>query len=69
MLADAGAALVYEEKELAENPGLIAEKIEYLLSEEGREEREGMCGKIKAFATLDANKLIYEDILKLARKK
>ena len=69
VLADAGAALVYEEKELAEKPGLIAEKIEYLLSDEGRGERDSMCEKIRDFATLDANKLIYEDILKLVKGK
>ena len=68
VLADAGAAYLFEEKELAADPSLLPDTIGRLLSEEGAGEMRSMCEKIGAFATPDANKLIYEDILKLLKK-
>lgn len=68
VLADADAAFLFEEKELAENPGLIADVAEEILSPGGSERAERMSENISAFATPDANRLIYEDVLKLLKK-
>lgn len=66
-LADEGAALVYEEDSLED--GFLAEKIEYLFSEEGTKERLSMAKRIKSFAVEDADRIIYDDILKLIGNK
>lgn len=67
VLADKGAALVYEESSLTE--GFLASKIAYLLSEKGDAERLLMAEKIRDFAVKDANKLIFEDIMNLVSEK
>ena len=67
VLADAGAALVYEESSLSD--GFLSGKIEYLLSDAGERERLSMAEKIKRFSVKDANKLIFEDIIRLTKKK
>lgn len=67
VLAEDGAALVYEENSLEE--GFLAEKIGYLFSDVGCGERLSMGEKIKSFAVNDADKIIFEDILKLTAKK
>jgi UDP-N-acetylglucosamine--N-acetylmuramyl-(pentapeptide) pyrophosphoryl-undecaprenol N-acetylglucosamine transferase len=69
VLADGGAAFVFEEKELAESCKLLVETVEGLLSEDGRAEREAMCEKVREFAVKDSNKLIYEDIKRLLAEK
>jgi UDP-N-acetylglucosamine--N-acetylmuramyl-(pentapeptide) pyrophosphoryl-undecaprenol N-acetylglucosamine transferase len=68
VLEDAGAALLFEEKELAADPSVLPDTVERLLSDEGAEEAARMRENVTAFATPDANKLIYEDILKLLKK-
>lgn len=65
VLADAGAAYLFEEPEL---DGHFEERLSYLLSEEGDAERYGMETAITSFAVPDANRRIYEDILKLTAK-
>lgn len=67
VLSDAGAAVVFEEKEL--EGGCLEEQVEKLLSLNGEEERKQMSEKIKEFAVPDANKLIYKDILKVIEEK
>lgn len=67
VLADAGAAFVYEEKEL--DGGEFEKTVKLLLSDEGEEVRRSCQEKIRDFAIKDANKLIFEDILKLTEKK
>lgn len=68
-LADDGAAELFEEKSITQNPGLLPERIKYLLSDEGKDRRVSMGEKIKKFASSDANKLIYSDIVKLVNEK
>ncbi|MBR7033183.1 MAG: undecaprenyldiphospho-muramoylpentapeptide beta-N-acetylglucosaminyltransferase [Clostridia bacterium] len=68
VLEDAGAAFLFEERDLAEKPELLTDTVEALLSDEGADDMRSMREKISAFATPDANKLIYEDILKLLKK-
>ena len=68
VLEDAGAALLFEEKELAADPSVLPDTVERLLSDGGAEEAARMRENVTAFATPDANKLIYEDILKLLKK-
>lgn len=67
VLADAGAALVYEESSLSD--GFLAAKTEYLLSGAGERERLSMGEKIKHFSVKDANKIIFEDIIRLTKRK
>ena len=67
VLKDAGAAYLFEEKELEKEPSLISDTVERLLSDEGEEEKGRVCENVSAFATPDANKLIYEDILTLLK--
>ena len=67
VLADAGAALVYEES--SRSDGFLSGKIEHLLSDAGERERLSMAEKIKRFSVKDANKLIFEDIIRLTKKK
>ena len=69
VLSDVGAADLFEECELAGTPEVLSDRIEYLLSDAGAAERIGMSEKIKSFASDDANKLIYADIVKLTSKK
>ncbi|MBQ7474681.1 MAG: undecaprenyldiphospho-muramoylpentapeptide beta-N-acetylglucosaminyltransferase [Clostridia bacterium] len=68
VLADAGAAYLFEERELASSPELLTKTVERLLSPEGAAEAEGMRRNISSFASPHANRLIYEDILKLVKK-
>lgn len=63
VLADAGAALVYEENGIDQSD--IVSKISHLLSKAGDGERVAMEKAVKAFAVKDANRLIYEDIRKM----
>jgi len=69
VLADAGAAFVFEERELASNAKLLAETVKGLLSEDGEKERALMSERIREFAVPDANRLIYNDIKKLVNEK
>lgn len=66
VLFDEGAAFLFEESSLDEG---FEEALEFLLSPAGDAKREQMENKISAFAVPDANKRIYEDILKLTGKK
>ena len=61
VLADAGAAVLVEEKELT--PGVLASTVKQLC--EDRELRASMQENIKKFAVGDAAGLIYEDLRKL----
>lgn len=69
VLADAGAAFVFEEHELKDNTKLLTDTVSGLLSDDGFEERKAMSEKIKAFAVPDSNRLIYNDIKKLVEEK
>lgn len=66
VLVDDGAALMFTESEI--DAGLDRALLR-LLSEEGDEERAKMEKRISGFAVPDANRRIYEDILKLVNKK
>ncbi len=68
VLYDAGAAALYEEKDLEDGASLLVAEAERLLSPAGDAVRGEMGEKIKQFAVKDANKLIYNDILKLLKK-
>lgn len=65
VLADGGAAKVFEEKELSE--GVIYRALSELVSEE--KVREKMSANISKFALPDANRDIYLDLMKLAKGK
>ena len=65
VLSDAGAAVLIEEKELV--GGRLESEIVSLCDDACR--RRDMESKIGAFAKLDANKLIFEEILKLTKAK
>ncbi len=67
VLYDAGAAALYEEKDLADGAKPLIAEVERLLSPEGDAVRAEMSEKIRQFAVKDANKLIYNDILKLLK--
>ncbi len=69
VLYDAGAAALFEEKELADGAEKLIAEVERLLSPEGDKIRCEMGEKIRQFAVADANKLIYNDILKLIKNK
>jgi len=69
VLYDAGAAALYEEKDLVDGAKPLVCEVERLLSPEGDGIRAEMSEKIKQFAGTDANKQIYNDILKLINKK
>ncbi len=70
VLADAGAALLFEEKELeATDAGPMTAKVEALLSDAGANERARLCENIRTFAMPDANKRIYLDLLSLVKEK
>lgn len=70
VLVDAGAAALYEEKEL-EGTGAapLTECAAHLLSEEGRQQRSSMEEAIRAFAVPDANRRIWQDLQKLVQEK
>ena len=67
VLSDAGAAALFEEKELTDGAKPLIEEVEKLLSDEGDELRAESSEKIRQFAVSDANKLIYNDLVKLAQ--
>ena len=69
VLADAGAAFVFEEHQLKENTKLLCDTVKDLLSDDGREERALMSERIREFAVPDANRLIYNDVKKLISEK
>ncbi len=63
VLADAGAAVLFEEKELSD--GVMREELASLLADKTR--RESMSKNIEKFALYNANREIYFDICKLVR--
>ncbi len=65
VLADAGAACLLEEAALT--PSLLAENIEHYLFREN--ERRRMEVLVRDFADADANRRIFEEILKLTKSK
>lgn len=67
VLSDAGAAALFEEKELTDGAKPLIEEVEKLLSDKGDELRAERSEKIRQFAVSDANKLIYNDLVKLAQ--
>lgn len=67
VLSDAGAAALFEEKELTDGAKPLIEEVEKLLSDGGDELRAERSEKIRQFAVSDANKLIYNDLVKLAQ--
>ena len=70
VLADAGAASLFEEKELETTEAApLTKRVAYLLSPEGTKERLEISEKIRAFAVPDANKRIYLDLLSLVKKQ
>lgn len=69
VLKDAGAASLFEEKELVDGAKPLVAEVERLLCPAGDAIRADMAEKIRPFAVPDANKLIYNDILKLIQKK
>lgn len=64
VLADAGAAVLIEEKDL--DADTLNEKIEWLLSDRGRYNK--MSENMKRFAHPDANEKIYGEIVKLLKR-
>ncbi|MBQ7714967.1 MAG: UDP-N-acetylglucosamine--N-acetylmuramyl-(pentapeptide) pyrophosphoryl-undecaprenol N-acetylglucosamine transferase [Clostridia bacterium] len=66
VLADADAALLFEERDLGES---FENELSRLLSPECDGKRADMSEKIKTFSIADSNKLILEDILRLVKKK
>ena len=69
VLYGAGAAGLFEEKELADGAKPLIAEVEKLLSPEGEQIRAEMSKKIRQFAVPDSNKLIYKDICELVRSK
>ena len=65
VIADMGGTVLLEEKELTD--GRLKKEVEKLLSDEDKRRRMG--DAISHFADLDANKLIYEEILKLVKSE
>ena len=59
-VADAGAAIIVEEKDLNENIGLLAEKVKELLNDE--QTLKNMSAKAKEIAKIDATDIIYQNI-------
>ena len=68
VLYDAGAAALFEEKELTDGAKPLIAEVERLLGPDGAAIRAEMGEKIKQFAVPDSNKLIYNDLCKLAKK-
>jgi len=69
VLYDAGAAGLFEEKELADGAKPLIAEVEKLLTEEGKALRDERSEKIVQFAVPDSNKLIYKDLVKLVEEK
>ncbi len=67
VLSDAGAAALFEEKDLVDGAKSLIEEVEKLLSDGGEKLRAERSEKIRQFAVSDANKLIYNDLVKLAQ--
>lgn len=67
VLYDAGAAGLFEEKDLADGAKPLIKEVEKLLSPEGEKIRTEMSENIRQFAIPDANKLIYNDLCKLVK--
>ena len=67
VLSDAGAAALFEEKELTDGAKPLIEEVEKLLSDGGEKLRAERSEKIRQFAVSAANKLIYNDLVKLAQ--
>ncbi|MBR3997823.1 MAG: UDP-N-acetylglucosamine--N-acetylmuramyl-(pentapeptide) pyrophosphoryl-undecaprenol N-acetylglucosamine transferase [Clostridia bacterium] len=67
VLADAGAAGLFEEKDLTDGAKPLIAEVEKLLSPEGEEIRKNMSEKIRDFAVPESNKLIYNDLCELVR--
>lgn len=68
VLADAGAAGLYEEKDLTDGAKPLIAEVEKLLSDEGEAIRNEMQEKIGQFAVPESNKLIYQDLCELVKK-
>lgn len=68
VLADAGAAGLYEEKDLTDGAKPLIAEVEKLLSDEGEAIRNEMQEKIRQFAVPESNKLIYQDLCELVKK-
>lgn len=69
VLADAGAACLFEEKELADGARPLIDKVSHLLSDDGEEDRLSMGRKVVRFAVSDSNDIIYDDIVKLVKTR
>lgn len=69
VLVDAGAARLFEEKDLETTEAApLTDTVKHLLSDKGAPERSAMEEKIRQFAVPDANKRIYLDLLSLVGK-
>ena len=64
LLADENAAVVIEEKDLS--PEMLASEVERLLGD--RSLREEMEKNVRQFSNLSANRLIYDEIIKLVNE-
>ena len=64
VLADAGATVLIEEKDL--DGKVFADAVNELVKDKGK--REGLSRSIAQFANTDANKLIFDEIIKLTNK-
>ena len=70
VLFDAGAAALYEERELETTEAApLTQCVSELLSDAGAERRASMEKAIRTFAVTDANKRIYLDLLELVKNK
>ncbi len=69
VLADAGGAFVFEEKELAAGTERFTDTVAELLSPEGHAKRRMMSEKIKKFAVSNSGDLIYNDIKRIVEQK
>lgn len=69
VLADAGAAVLFEEKELTDGAKPLIAEVEKLLSDDGEKIRAERQEKIRQFAVSDANKLIFNDLCELVKNK
>ena len=65
VIEDMGGTVLIEEKDLVS--GRLQSEVEKLLS--SKEKREKMGEAVSSFASLDANKIIYEEILKLTERR
>ena len=69
VLADADAAGLFEEKELTDGAKPLVTEIEKLLCDEGDAIRAKWSENVRQFAVTDSNKLIYNELRRLAEKK